>query len=122
MQLPSDQPFADAAAAPVTECVTTFFEPDHPNSEYDVSWAKFREEGLKSAKEGSAIVGGWVVEEQEHEKVDQGKAKAFALFIGWSSVQAHMDYRQSDHFPEVIKHLRNGPKAMAMHHVAFKKV
>lgn len=71
-------------------------------------------------------MGGWGIEEHKHENLgekegEEGPAKLFGVFVGWPSVEAHMKYRQTEVFPDVAKWLRDGPKGVQVHHVAFTK-
>ncbi|KAF2011751.1 hypothetical protein BU24DRAFT_426850 [Aaosphaeria arxii CBS 175.79] len=120
VESPSSQSFSTPGSAPVTECISIYFEPSYSTAAYDASFAKFADVASKTADEAQGVVGGWSIEDHEHEKVE-GAAKLFAVFIGWPSVEAHMKYRQTEGFKECIPHLREGPKALQMHHVAFKK-
>jgi hypothetical protein len=120
MYLPDSAPISGPASAPVTECVTLYFEPSVDTATYDDHFAKFREEGEKHATEAQGLSGGWGEEEHDHEEL--GKAKAFGAFVGWPSVEAHMKFRETEAFPEVVKHLRAGPKGSKMVHVTFQKM
>jgi len=126
LKLPTQDAFLRPCTAPVTECISLFFEPTYPTTRYDDNWQKFAEEGGKSATEAQGLTGGWAVEGQRSEEMAEkmeGRedAKLFGAFIGWPSVQAHLAYREDPAFPKTIKHLREGPKVLAVHHVAFKK-
>ncbi|KAF2121961.1 hypothetical protein BDV96DRAFT_537006 [Lophiotrema nucula] len=118
---PESSPFSEVAAAPVLECLSLYFDPAYSTSEYDSNFENFKKEGEKTAAEAKGITGGWGEEEHDKEEVEGGKAKLFAAFIGWPSVEAHLEYRKSEHFPGVVKHLRDGPKAVGVYHVAFQK-
>jgi hypothetical protein len=66
----------------------------------------------------TAIAGGWVIEELDHAKI--GKARAYLAACGWTSVEAHMRYRDTDYFKEKIVELREKVGATEMHHVVFE--
>jgi hypothetical protein len=128
---------------PVTECIN-FYLPSDPTPHFDQNWARFVEGAQELANEARGFTGGWVLEDQEPDKVGKlgenwellksliglsgakegdesgQKSKLFKGFIGWPSVQAHMDFRQHDKFGDVVKWLRDGPKKIEMCHVEFK--
>ncbi|KAH6637507.1 hypothetical protein C7974DRAFT_410984 [Boeremia exigua] len=107
--------------APVTECVSLYFDPATPPSAYDASFAAFVAEGAKvTGVVPTGMIGGWGVEAQKAD--DEGEEmRFFGVFIGWESVQAHMDFRASKEFPGVAKYLREGVGKAKMHHVALKR-
>lgn len=125
VKLPPQMPFSQPGSAPATECLSIYFEPDHSTSEYDDNFAKFIEAVGKVPNETQGLTGGWGIEEQKHEKLgkegEEGPAKLFGAFIGWPSVESHMKFREHEKFPEVVKYLRDGAKAIAVHHVHFRK-
>lgn len=113
-------------SAPVTECVTMYFEPDYPNSAYDANFAKFLELATKTADTAQGVAGGWGIEEHQHEKLgaaegEKGPAKVFNMFVGWPSVEEHLKYREHEAFPVAVGYLREGTKAGDMFHVKFQK-
>lgn len=59
-----------------------------------------------------------------HEEIekDGAKGKAAILTVGWSSVDAHMKFRETPTFKDNIGLLRNGVKASEMHHVAMMAI
>lgn len=122
---PADSSFSTAGSAAVTECISLFFEPSYPTSDYDKAWSTFVEQASKTAKEAQGIAGGWAIEEQRHAKLGEGggegPARLFGVFIGWPSVDAHMRYREQKEFKDVIVHLQDGPKALEARHVEFNR-
>ncbi|RYP69157.1 hypothetical protein DL771_006251 [Monosporascus sp. 5C6A] len=62
---------------------------------------------------------GWVVEELEFKGE---KSRAFIFAIGWESVEAHMKYRETEHFQKVVPLIREleGVKGIEMVHVSTK--
>ncbi|KAF2738220.1 hypothetical protein EJ04DRAFT_60037 [Polyplosphaeria fusca] len=120
LYLPESSPFSGPGSAPVTECIELFFEPSFGTAAYDANFAKFMEEGTKHATDAQGLSGGWGEEEHDHPEI--GKAKHFGAFVGWPSVEAHMNFRATEVFPEVVKHLRDGPKGVKVYHVPFQKV
>lgn len=120
--IPPEQPFPTGpGSAPVVECLTLYFDPSHSTSDYDKNFASFKE-GIKDYADLQGVIGGWVVEELEHEKVEGGKAKGFAAFLGWPSIEAHQKFRESETFKNNIGPFRDGWKGAKMVHVSFTKV
>lgn len=106
--------------------MSLWLEPDFDNATYDASFRAFADAAYKVPNvEASGLTGGWGIEEQKHANFgpegEEGPAKLFGVFIGWPSVESHMEFRKSEHFPGVQGHMRVGPKAVAVHHTAFKK-
>ena len=66
-----------------------------------------------------AYDGGWVLEEVEHKSLGEGKkGRAFVGFLGWDSVQEHMDFRETETFKEHIPLIRTmGHVGIEMFHV-----
>ncbi|RYO82028.1 hypothetical protein DL762_006802 [Monosporascus cannonballus] len=62
---------------------------------------------------------GWVVEELEFKGE---KSRSFIFAIGWDSVEAHMKYRETEHFKKVVPLIRGleGLKGIEMVHVSTK--
>ena len=91
---------------------------DTPVAAFEEKWTTFRTpieehaEGYKSSSAGS------IVEELEHEGE---KLKAFAVFIGWDSVSAHMKYRETQAFKDSIAAFRDGLKSIKMYHVTLQE-
>ncbi|EDU49368.1 ABM domain containing protein [Pyrenophora tritici-repentis] len=119
----SPTPSSEPLSAPVTECINSFFEPTYDQSHYTTQFSQFGEKaaaipGVKAI----GLAGGWSVEKLPHENLGEGvEGNVFNVFIGWPSVEAHMEFRGTQHFGEVIPMLRDGPKTMKMWHVAFEK-
>ena len=81
---------------------------------------------MKASDKAQGISGGWGIEELKHEKLgekegEEGPAKFFGAFIGWPSIEEHMKFREQEAFPKVVAFLRDGPKALEVHHVHFQK-
>lgn len=107
--------------APVTECISLYFDTSYEETSYDKSFSTFvAEAGKIQGSEATGLTGGWSVETH---KVDgeSDEMKYFGAFIGWPSVDSHMEFRKKEDFPKVASHLRDGTKTVKMHHVAFKK-
>ncbi|KAL1800735.1 hypothetical protein ACET3X_001077 [Alternaria dauci] len=115
----SDNPFT----MPVTECLNGYFPPDYNQDEYTSQFSKFRAEAATVPQSGaSGIAGAWSVEPHQHESLGEGvDGKLFAMFIGWPSKEAHMEFRETEDFKRVAPFLRTGLKAMKVWHVAFQQ-
>lgn len=102
--------------APVTEVATFYFEGGPPDDAYE-SCAKFMDIGKN---EGGLQISGWSygITHEEIER-DGVKGKGAVLTIGWDSVQAHMDFRQTQVFKDNISLLRLNSKTAEMHHTQF---
>lgn len=59
----------------------------------------------KEASTYRATAGGWVEEDLVIPGTNE-KAKAFVLLIGWTSVEAHMAFRETKAFAENVHFLR----------------
>ena len=120
-------PYPPAAAisrAPVTERLTLYFPADISESEtksFEDNVKKFLKIVEDKAGDGFiAASSGWVLEEVDHESV-KGKAKAITGVIGWTSVEAHMAFREQPAFKENIWLLKDGVKGAEVHHVKFEE-
>lgn len=110
-------------AAPVTECINAFFPADHSEEEYNANYATFQAEAAKVPDiQTTGMIGGWGVEPATHEGLGEGvEGKMFASFIGWPTVEAHMEFRTTEAFGKIIGLLRGGAKGIRVWHVAFKR-
>ncbi|EME40356.1 hypothetical protein DOTSEDRAFT_66151 [Dothistroma septosporum NZE10] len=115
-ELKPDGALSKALAAPVTEVATFYFDSAPPGDALDNAqkFAKMVEDGKAQGVLGAAV--GITHEEIEREGV---KGKGLVIAIGWTSVDAHMKFRETETFKENINLLRNGAKKIEMHHVAF---
>jgi hypothetical protein len=77
------------------------------------TWDAFMAALAQNAEGYVASASGWVVEELEHENVG-GKARGFQAAIGWTGVEAHMKYRETEGFKEGIQVVRGVFKGSAM--------
>ena len=109
-------PATSSTRSPVTECLTLYHPTTVDTSSFDEKWSSFRSTLEQHAEGFKASSAGWIVEELEYEGE---KTKGFAIFTGWESVDAHMKYRDTEHFKESIGPLREGLKGVKMHHVTF---
>jgi hypothetical protein len=99
-------PFATVAVAPVVELLRMHFPADVDTAKVEKVWTEFMEILADNAEGYHSMSCGWVVEDLDYEKVD-GKAKGFAVGIGWESVEAHMKYRDTQIFKDSIVKVRN---------------
>ena len=60
----------------------------------------------KEATTYKASVGGWVDEEIDVPGTNGEKGKAYVLLIGWTSVEAHIEFRTTQAFKDNIHYLR----------------
>lgn len=106
-------PMITAAVAPIVEMLTLYF-PDHVNrTNVDTTLLDFIQTIVENAKGFVGYTTGWVVEELEHEKID-GKARAYAVAIGWESLEAHMAYRDTQTFKDNIVKVRAIAEGLAV--------
>jgi hypothetical protein len=115
----SDNPFT----MPVTECINAYFPSDYPRDEYSANFSTFRSEATAIPNvEAKGLIGGWSVELHQHENLGEGvDGKLFAAFIGWPTVEAHMEFRKTEGFTKIIPLLRGGVKGMKVWHVALQQ-
>ncbi|KAK5192463.1 hypothetical protein LTR99_009784 [Exophiala xenobiotica] len=95
--------------SPTTEIVTMWFPTSY--SEEDKKKVVDDAKALvavveKEAKTYRASAGGWVEEDIDIPGTDE-KGKAYVLLIGWTSVEAHMEFRETNAFKENIHYLRD---------------
>lgn len=105
-----------ALSAPVTEIATFYFGGEAP-SDYLEGVLKFGQATEAANPEGylgSAV--GLIHEEVEK---DGHKGKGAVLVVGWSSVDAHMKFRETQTFKDQAPALRNGVKTADVVHVAL---
>ncbi|EXJ78459.1 hypothetical protein A1O1_08859 [Capronia coronata CBS 617.96] len=105
-----------------TEFITVYFPPDYSAEDEKT----FREVNMKNllaavaenAKGFKDSASGWVVEELDLPD-GSGKAKVFVALAGWESVQAHLNFRETQSFKDNIHWLRGAKdlKTLAVFHV-----
>lgn len=105
-----------AMSAPVTEIATFYYDNEPPEDSF--AGAKKLVEALQ--KDGQNIFGWAFGKTHEVIERDGAKGKGNVLVIGWETVQAHLDARQTQAFKDNIHHLRTPQvKAAEVHHVAI---
>jgi hypothetical protein len=106
---------------PVTECISLYFDTSFDEATYNKSFSAFVSEAGKVSNSGAkGLVGGWGIETHKVDGEDEEK-KLFGAFIGWPSVESHVEFRKTEEFPKVVANLREGVKKSKMYHVAFKR-
>lgn len=118
-EFPSTGKLTSAFSAPVTE-LATFYLPSKTSS-FQSNLENFAEVISSSNVSGFlGVASGWSIEDVEHEGFGTGKkGKAVLLAIGWESIDAHMAFRETDTFRNVIGFAREEPKGAELHHVAM---
>ncbi|KAG7006239.1 hypothetical protein G7Y79_00015g038290 [Physcia stellaris] len=111
-------PATSSTRAPVTECLTLYFPTTFDTTSFDSHWPIFKKALEEKAEGFRAASAGWMVEELE---LDGEKCKAWAGFLGWDSVEAHMKYRETEAFKGTIGGLREGTKAIKAYHAVFEE-
>ncbi|KAI9868722.1 MAG: hypothetical protein M1813_004573 [Trichoglossum hirsutum] len=108
---------------PVTELVT-FYLPSPlsatAQTDFDSIIAAFSARVTEKAEGSTANAGGWVVEELDRAGV--GKVRAYLVAFGWTAVDAHMKYRETEDFLETIVRVREKSVGGIMCHVVFADV
>jgi len=111
-------PATASSRSPVTECLTLYHPTNADTSAFEEKWSASRSSLEQHAEGYRASSAGWVVEELEYE---HEVCKAFAIFIGWDSVDAHMKFRDTDHFKKSIVPLREGLKGITACHATMQE-
>lgn len=109
-------PATASSRSPVTECLTLYHPIDADTAAFDERWSACRSMFEQHAEGYKASSTGWVIEELEYENE---KCKAFAIFLGWESVEAHIKFRDTDHFKKWIVPLGEGLKGITACHATM---
>lgn len=104
-------PLTETMSAPATEIATFYFGSDPPAGYLD-GVNKFRDIIAKEDVEG--YLGGAVGITHEEVEREGVKGKGAVLLIGWSSVETHMKFRESETFKNNIGLLREGVQKIEM--------
>lgn len=119
---PPSAPLADGNA---TEFITMYFPTDYSAADqatFDENIRNFFG-GVEGSAEGfKGASHGWVVEELKDPKSGE-LSKAYVILIGWTSVAAHMAYRETQSFKDNIHYLREAKdlKGLGVCHVHAQK-
>ena len=100
--------------SPVTEVLTFYFEGE--NDGFDSKLRQFIKVISDNAEGFKAASGGWVIEDVEYKGK---KGKAYVAILGWESVEAHMNFRETQTFKDNINIVRADPLGMEVHHTEF---
>ena len=121
VKLPIDPSSPNPFSAPVTECINAYFDPSQSEEEYNASFATFHAKAEEIPNiEATGLVGGWSDGKHQHEGLGEGvDGKLFAAFVGWPSVEAHMEFRKTEEFLNIRGYLRTGVKGINVWHVPF---
>lgn len=98
-------PLSTAALAPIVEMLTMYFSSDVDLDSVQTTFIEVIQTFVDNAKGFVDYTTGWIYEEADHEKVE-GKAKSYAVAIGWESLEAHMAYKDTQTFKDNIGKLR----------------
>lgn len=108
------------SSSPATELLTVYF-PAHYSSH---QMSKFQSDmaqlvGAIESNGGDSFTGfagGWCVEDEVKSPANQEhKGKAYFAAIGWKSVKAHLDFRETEHFKKNIHLLRGADGLLGLH-------
>lgn len=116
-----------ALHAPVTEVMLAYFPATITQPTKDANTSRFREfseKALESAAQGVSY--GWGVENDfpVRDSEEGQKGSLFMALIGWSSVQAHMELRETQAFKENVGLARGMEELvkMGMFHMKCRKL
>ncbi len=109
------------AFSEVTEFITAYFPTTYSAEDqktFHDGMTKFGNAVTEVWKDCKGTTGGWVVEELDLPKSSE-KAKAYVALLGWTSVDAHMAYRETQSFKDNVHLLRGAKdlKDVGMFHV-----
>jgi len=107
-----------ALSAPITELLSVDLAADVDSAAFDAQVAEFMTKGKEQAAGVVALAGGWVVEERD---VDGAKGRGYEVAIGWESLEAHMAFRETQAYRDLVPPVMTFAKARRMHHVKFTK-
>lgn len=112
LESPSD--LAAAVSAPVTELATLYIPEKMSSFDDDMSsFAKILTEYAEGFL-GSAF--SWIMEDVEHESFGPGvKGRAAILAIGWSSISAHMTFKETSAFRKGLECFRDASGSEIYH-------
>lgn len=120
VKLPQDEGWLEPFEAEVTECINAYFPETLDEASYlKNKWSAFVREVANIPNAGNkGMVGGFSIEPQTHQGV---QGRMFAAFIGWPSVEAHLQFRNTEEFGKMIGMLKEGSTGVEVSHTAFKK-
>jgi len=108
----------EVVVAPITEMLTLHLPADVEKSSFESIWERFIDITSKNSNGYLGNTGGWVVEDLAY---DGQPGKAYVAVIGWESIQAHMAYRETQAFKDIISEVRGVTTGRVVHHTKFTK-
>lgn len=118
-----------ALLSPVTEVILTYFPSDVSTATKDAATAKLEDFAAKSRESCSdiqAVSHGWGVETDFPIRGgEKGQVGAIQVaFIGWTSIEAHMKFRETDLFKENVQSIRSmeGMLSRTVFHVSCQNM
>lgn len=124
---PATNALSDTRAG-ATENLQVYFPASYSQASQDTfaAAAKKLTDAIDGATDSgmTGAAGGWVIEDVPYAKAEGGKAKLFQAVLGWTSVEAHMKFRETETFKENIHLLRDaeGMLGFDVFHVKFLEV
>lgn len=116
---------APALTSPVTEIIFAYFPPSiSPDEKANVSlrFQDFVDKGLRTCIDITSISLGWGVENNFPVRgtEDGQTGSLFAVFVGWSSIEASMKFQETEGFKEQVGIIREieGLTKMVIFHVS----
>lgn len=113
--------------SPATEVMFAFFPTDFSQTDKDAASAQFQQfvdKALKQCPDVTSVSSGWGVESDFPVRGGEEGQKGSLLtaLIGWSSVDAHMRFRETDVFKDNVGLIRSlrGLVKLAMFHVSCR--
>ncbi|KIW18669.1 hypothetical protein PV08_02958 [Exophiala spinifera] len=109
--------------SPATEIIHMYFPTSYSEEDKKKVADDIKALSAVLEKEGSdfrAAASGWVEEDVDIPGTDE-KAKAFVVLFGWTSVEAHLAFRETKPFAENI-HLLRGAKDLKKVHVVHSSL
>ena len=119
-ELKSPSNLTAAVSAPVTEIATVFLlEKTESFDENLSSFAKIVDEHAEGA---SGCAHSWILEDVQHESLGAGvKGRACLLAIGWSSISAHLAFKETSAFRKGVELLKDA-RGSEIHHTIFSPI
>jgi len=119
-ELKSPSNLTAAVSAPVTEIATVFLlEKTKSFDENLSSFAKIVDEHAEGA---SGCAHSWILEDVQHESLGAGvNGRACLLAIGWSSISAHLAFKETSAFRKGVELLKNA-RGSEIHHTIFSPI
>lgn len=113
-----------ALKSPVTEIMLAYFASDistEAKAAATERFAQFAEKGLQKCRDVQAVDFGWGLENDFPVRGgEEGQnGSMLTALIGWPSIDAHMNFRETDAFKETVGLLRGmeGVVKLAMFHI-----